>query len=72
MTVKSLVIKVLTVDGQEYNVRVYLQAGADAEAYRRIPTELAAGAWIDEKTFIPGTAIVRAEIVVGRGVKFPE
>ena len=53
-------------------MRLYLGAGAEAQILKRLPREIAAGVWVDEKTFIPGTAIVRAEIVVGKGAQFPE
>ncbi len=69
---ESMVIKVYTVDGEEHNVRLYLGAGLEAEILKRLPKEIAAGVWVDEKTFIPGTAIVRAEIIVGKGARFPK
>lgn len=66
---ESLVLRIHTVDVQNFNLRVYMQPGVPA--YKRIPDELRNGVWIDEKNFIPATAIVRAEVVIGT-VEFPE
>ncbi len=69
---ESLVLKVYTIDGREYNVRQYREEGVERQFSSRIPKAIAAGVWVDESTFIPGTAIVRAEIVVGKGAEFGE
>ncbi len=71
LVIESLVLKVHTIDGLEYKVCIYLEAGAETQTYKRLPQEIAKGVWVDEKTFIPGTAIVRTEIVVGPDAKFP-
>ena len=63
-------MKVHTIDGQEHSARIYLDAGVSV--LKRLPKEVAAGMWIDEKTFIPGTAITRVEIVAGQGAQFPK
>ena len=44
-----------------------MKTGVEREFPTRIPKEIAASVWVNKKTFIPGTAIVRAEIVVGKG-----
>lgn len=68
---ESLVLKVCTVDGKEYNVRVYIE-GAKEKLYAQIPREVANGVWSsDGKTFIPGTAIARVELLAG-SVGFPQ
>ena len=63
---ESFVLLVHTVDGQTYNVRQYMELGVERQFHKRIPKEIAGGVWVDDKTFIPGHAIVRAEIIAGK------
>jgi hypothetical protein len=68
---ESLVLLVHTLDGQSYNVRLYTQGGSGEALMRTLPTQVANGVWADERTFIPGTAIMRVEIVAGLRAEFP-
>jgi hypothetical protein len=68
--VESLILKVYTLDGKDYSVRIYIQ-GPPENLYKRLPKEIAEGVWASETTFIPASAIARVEIAVGARAQFP-
>jgi hypothetical protein len=51
---ESFVVKVHTVEGKTYNVRMYMQPGAESQTYKRLPSEVANGVWPDEKPSFQG------------------
>ena len=69
---ESLILRVHTIDGETHNIRQYVGPGVEREFCNRIPQELANGMWVDDRTFIPPNAIIRAEIIVGKAAEFPQ
>lgn len=66
----SVVVLVHTSEGREHKVQLDLGAGAGGQVHDLLPEALARGVWLNNATFIPGHAIVRAEIVSGPLARF--
>jgi hypothetical protein len=65
-----LVVMVHTAAGTEHKVQIDLGSGADSKVWELLPQALARGVWLNNATFIPGHAIVRADIVSGPLARF--
>ena len=70
MMVESFILRIYTVDGKEYNCRQYMEPGMERFFPEKLPKLLANGIWLNDRTFIPGNAIVRAEITAGKAANF--
>ena len=70
MMVESFILRIDTVDGKAYNCRQYMESGMESKFSKKLPQFIANGIWLDNRTFIPGNAIVRAEIIAGKAASF--